>query len=169
MDKDPIIIPKAWRSQLPTLLFALVSGVLCSLVYRMAVADPVTFSVLWSELGFGIKTWWILWLVPIGALARATYAKFNVRYALDHHAIEMRSGRLAWNMLITRIRYQDIRSIETKQSVLDQLLGIGRVEIGTAASAGTEIALSGIENPRKVQTAIQEERSLLDRADKKGA
>lgn len=166
MQNDSIIIPKTWRSQFPTLLFALVSGVLCSLVYRAAVADPITFSILWSELGFGINGWWILWLVPISALARATYAKLNVRYALDHRAIEMRSGCLAWNMLITRIRYQDIRSIETKQSVLDQLLGIGRVEIGTAASAGTEIALSGIEDPRKVQTAIQEERSLLDKADR---
>ncbi len=162
MVQDPIFIPRTWRSEWVTLLVA-AGGALAATVFTYsALGAALNHEILREQLGFGLELAALIWIFPLAALLRAAYGVYNVRYSLDHHAIEVRSGRLAWSLLITRIRYQDIRSIETRQSVVDQVLGIGRIEIGTAASSGAEVLLSGIADPRRVQQAIQEERSNLE-------
>ena len=52
---------------------------------------------------------------------------------------------------------KDMRAVNLQQSFGQRIFGIGDIEIGTAASAGTEIRMAGIANPSKV---VQEINSL---------
>jgi uncharacterized membrane protein YdbT with pleckstrin-like domain len=56
------------------------------------------------------------------------------------------------------VRYEDIRSIDSFQTLWERFLDVGRVDVGTASTAGIEISFEGISNPRRVQQIIQEER-----------
>ena len=159
-----------WRSEWRLLLVALVCGVGAFFLTNTDLGDTLrqswaSFAGLASShsgLGGAIiaEAYPLrqLWLIPVAVLLYAAYRLYDVRYSVDNRAIEMRHGRLSWKRVITRIRFEDIRSIETKQTVVDQMLNIGSVAIGTAASAGTEVSLSGIANPRTVQQIIQRER-----------
>jgi uncharacterized membrane protein YdbT with pleckstrin-like domain len=55
------------------------------------------------------------------------------------------------------LRYEDIRGVEIKQSLLDRILIIGDVVIGSAAAAQDEgeILLRRISNPQAVQLLLQ--------------
>jgi uncharacterized membrane protein YdbT with pleckstrin-like domain len=58
-----------------------------------------------------------------------------------------------------KVRYEDIVGIETKQTLLERMLNVGDILIGTAATGGVEIQLEGISSPFTVQQVIQDERS----------
>ncbi len=49
---------------------------------------------------------------------------------------------------------KDMRSVNLLQGVWQRIVGIGDVHIGTAATAGTEIIISGISNPQQVVDEI---------------
>lgn len=100
----------------------------------------------------------LFWMLPAFAGFRAIYRIYNVRYAIDARGVEARVGILGTHQRITRVRFEDIRSVETEQSVLDRLMDIGMVEIGTAATGEIEILFEGIAAPIEVQDMIQAER-----------
>ena len=47
-----------------------------------------------------------------------------------------------------------MRAVNLKQGVWQRIFGIGDIEIGTAASAGTEIRIAGIANPSEIVKKI---------------
>lgn len=85
---------------------------------------------------------------------------YNVRYQVDENGIETRDGVLSFQQTITRVRYEDIRSMEKRQSVLDRLLNIGNIEVGTAGTSTLEIRIEGVASPDTVISFIEEERQL---------
>ena len=56
------------------------------------------------------------------------------------------------------MRFDDIRSAETDQTILERLLNVGDVEVGTAATSEIEIVFAGVAAPQEVQDMIQRER-----------
>jgi len=76
-------------------------------------------------------------------------------YELTTHRIIVRRGWIA--KLQNEIWIKDMRGVNLKQGIWQRIIGVGDIEIGTAASAGTEIIISGIANPAKV---VQEINSL---------
>jgi uncharacterized membrane protein YdbT with pleckstrin-like domain len=83
---------------------------------------------------------------------------YNVRFIVDERGIEARVGILSTHQTITRIRYEDVRSVETRQSILDRLLNIGSIDVGTASTGYVEVTLLGVANPLEIQEMIQQER-----------
>ena len=83
---------------------------------------------------------------------------YNVRYCVDKRGVEARTGILSNNQRITRVRYEDIRSLDTHQSLLDRFLDIGQVEVSTAASSAVEMVLAGIAVPEDVKRMLERER-----------
>lgn len=59
---------------------------------------------------------------------------------------------------ITQLLIPDIRSVDTKQGVMQRILRVGDVLIGTAGFAGYEITAQGLPNPRGIANLILRQR-----------
>ncbi|NDC38649.1 MAG: PH domain-containing protein [Proteobacteria bacterium] len=158
MNTGTIVMYKVWRSEAPALLML---GVLCagaiqlSRMFPSLVVRGRLFEVGGTAVTLALP---ILWLIPVAWLSMILFRIYNVRYVADSRGIEARSGILSFAQQITRVRYEDVRSIESEQSILERLLDVGTVWIGTAASTGVEVHLAGVAAPKSVQEFIQNER-----------
>jgi uncharacterized membrane protein YdbT with pleckstrin-like domain len=97
-------------------------------------------------------------LMPLVALMYGVGRIYNVRYSVGAEGIESCEGILGINKTVTKVRFEDIRSIETIQNLMGRLLDFGNIEIGTAATGAIEITLHGVASPAEVQRLIQNER-----------
>lgn len=165
--KVRLTIPRVWRSELPRLsLFAV------SLVLSVVLSKYIPSSVIFGEfIRVGnvqiMLRLPLFWLVPIGFLIEAAYQIYNVRYQIDREGIICRVGIISFRQSITKIRYEDIRSIESDQTLIERLLNVGDVEIGTAATGHIDVLLKGIGSPLKVRELIQTERERRIRGGNK--
>lgn len=153
-----IVIAKVWRSELPRVVVMLAS---CAVSVFLSLKFPG--SVIRGELlTLGSRTVYLslplFWLVPFGIYLELLYRIYNVRYAMDPRFLEARLGVLSLSQNIVRVRYDDIRGVETDQTVLGRALDFGDVQVGTAATAGMEIVMRGIGAPREVREVIERER-----------
>ncbi|MCB0311197.1 MAG: PH domain-containing protein [Bdellovibrionales bacterium] len=158
MLKGAIIIPRVWRAELQSVVTFFVC---CALAIFLSVRFPgsVIPGKLFSIGSYSVNLTLPLWsFLPLFPLFNSIYRIYNVRYIVDSRGIEARTGILALRQRITRVRYEDIRSVETEQTLLDRMLDIGQVEIGTAATGSIEILFMGVGAPAEVQDMIQRER-----------
>lgn len=158
MNKKVINVPKTWRSEIKRLL---IFAVLCVVSYYLTQYFPgsIITGSLFSLFGYTLYlSLPLFWFMPLLAAGNAFFRVYNVRFLIDNRGIKSQTGILALRQRITRIRFEDIRSIETEQSILDRMLNIGDVEIGTAATGGIEIVFQGVAAPLEVQIMIQTER-----------
>lgn len=158
MTSGTVVIPKAWRSEAPSaILFALS----CPIAYFLTISLPWTIITgpLFEFDGVRVNLSLPLAIfLPAGALLRGIYRIYNVRYSIGLRGIEARHGVLNLSQRVVRIRFEDIRAVEVKQSILDRLLDIGKVELSTAASSDTEVIMSGIAAPYNFRQVVQLER-----------
>ena len=165
--KKETVIAKVWRSELKLLsafvFFSILSVLAFSefhgnrLLFPTAPLFTIGSTTIYARLP-------LLWFVPFLTLGFAAYRIYDVRYSIDGQGIEARVGILSLKQSITRVRYEDIRSIETEQTLLDRLLDTGTVEISTAATGQVEIRLAGISAPEEVQNMLQRERDSRQKA-----
>ena len=158
MVKGEVVIPKTWRSEIKG-LGAFLGLMLVSVILSRQFPGSVVsneFS-LWGDSVLRISLP-LFWFVPFGTLLFTIGKIYNVRFTVDSRGIRARVGILAWNQRITRVRYEDIRSVETEQSLLERALDIGNVEVATAATGNIEIVFDGVAAPKELQEMIQIER-----------
>jgi len=162
-NEGSIPIPKVWRSEIGGVVFFLLSvvvggGLSAYLPGSVIVGEilPLGLSVVYLKLP-------LFWLIPLTSLIHLLFKMYNVRYQADTRGVEAIVGILSLNQRIIRVRYEDVRSIETDQTVIERLLDVGDVEIGTAGTAGVELTLAGVGAPKEVQDMIQAERDKRQR------
>ena len=158
MAQTEIIIPRVWRSQASTLILFLLVSPICiwisNRIPQTVISGPL-ISLGESTIILKVP---LLWFIPAFLVCKALINIYDVRYTLDNRGIESKIGILSLSQTITRVRYEDIRSVDSRQTLSERLLGIGTLELGTAASAGLEIIFTGIDNPGELQKQIQDER-----------
>jgi uncharacterized membrane protein YdbT with pleckstrin-like domain len=158
VEGEELVIPKVWRSELKLILVFFIACVLCIVLSRQFPGSVMTGSLIsWGSWKLMLSLP-LYWLIPAITLMMAVIRIYDVRYIVDGSGIETRVGILSVHQRVTRIRFEDIRSAETEQSITERMLDIGDVFIGTAAQAGIEIALEGIASPESVQDMIHKER-----------
>jgi uncharacterized membrane protein YdbT with pleckstrin-like domain len=169
MADHSLVISKVWRSEFPRVLvfFVLLAG--CTLASRAYPQTIIKGELIMIGATQVILSLPLLWLIPAWSLLSTIVRIYNVRYLIDSQGIESRTGILSLHQVITRIRYEDIRSIEIEQSVLARILDVGTVEMGTAATGAVEVALDGVAAPKQVQDLIQAERDRRQKAQNKGS
>lgn len=158
MAQRPVRVPRVWRSEASRLLLFLVIAPICvwlSNNFPQSVITGPLFSIGSVTIVLKLP---LLWFIPAFIIAQAILRIYDVRYTVDSRGIESKIGILSLSQTITRIRYEDIRSIDTRQSLNERLLNIGTIELGTAASAGLEMTFTGISDPLDLQKRIQAER-----------
>ena len=166
MPSRPVVVVKTWRSEMGRLdLFAILSVVswYLSTTFPSSVIEGRILSIGDTNLMLALPLFWFL---PAFAAASAIYRVYNVRYVIDSRGIEARVGILSTHQRITRVRFEDIRSVETEQTLMQRLLDIGDVEIGTAATGEIEILFDGVPTPTEVQDMIQTERDRRHKLQK---
>ena len=158
MIKSEIHIHKVWRSELGLMVLYLVLSIFC-IVISNRFPDLTIKGELFSVSSYNIYLFLpILWFVPIITLMIPTYNIYNVLYKIDNRGIEAIKGRIALKQTINRVRYEDIRGIDIEQTIIQRMLDVGTLRIGTAASADSEVTLEGIEAPYEVKDMLERER-----------
>ncbi|MEI6208437.1 MAG: PH domain-containing protein [Desulfuromonadales bacterium] len=98
-------------------------------------------------------------VLPGVILLMAGFGRYRRLYTVTSHRIMMRTGLIANNTNEMEIRH--IRGINLRQGVAERLLGIGTLEIISAADGGAEVVFSGISNPVAVKDQIRSLRPSL--------
>ncbi|MCQ2396894.1 MAG: PH domain-containing protein [Lentisphaeria bacterium] len=78
-------------------------------------------------------------------------------YLLDDRRLVVSEGFFTRQRV--EIRIEDIRAVWLKQNIIEQLLNIGDVQVGTSATAGAEISIADIDAPMEVHDLL---RTLMD-------
>jgi uncharacterized membrane protein YdbT with pleckstrin-like domain len=157
-EQSRIVIPKVWRSEIRSLIAFIVfagGSLFLTEKFPQSVITGELFSIGSMRASLTLP---LFSLLPVIPLLIGILRIYNVRYVLDKNGLEARVGILGLNQKTTRVRYTDIRSAESDQTLLERFLNIGDVEVGTAATSQIEIIFSGVSAPQKLQTVIQRER-----------
>ena len=128
----------------PTILFIMAGYVVAALVAIGAAALIAVFS----------KPFWLVLIVA--AILLAIPGWFHIKresevYRLTDHKIEIRSG--LFNRTVRNIPLSSVQDVTTNASLGERLLGIGSLEIDSAAEEG-KIFLRNIPSPGKYTDVI---------------
>ena len=153
--EHPVTIRRVWRSELGRVLFFVVTAILSTVAsgyLPRSVISGRIFSISGTAYSLHLP---LFWLLPATILALTVLRIYNSRYIIDEDGVESREGILSFRQSITRFRHLDIRSIEVDQTLLERLLDVGTVEIGTAATGDIEVTFDGIGAPKMIQQLLQ--------------
>lgn len=89
-----------------------------------------------------------VFLIGVFILVNAWIRICRTSYTITNRRIIITSGWLSREQHEIWIR--DIRGATMSQGVFQRLLGLGDVAIGTAATGGTEIMMTGVAGPQKI-------------------
>lgn len=150
-----LLIHRSWRSVLPgLLLFALVS----------LVAVPISNDFPILLLNFDLSTFGlayqlsmpILGLISAVLLARPLFLMYDCFHEVRCHHLRTISGRCSLRKNRIEIAFEDLRGVRVQQSILERLLGVGTIMIGTSITDTPEVRLHGIANPAYYANLIME-------------
>ena len=64
---------------------------------------------------------------------------------------------MALNKNVASVRYEDIRYVDVRQTVVGRMFDFGDIEIGTAGTEGIEVLLGGVAAPYDIREVINAE------------
>ena len=163
------VIPKVWRSEATSVLLFLF---LCWTSIYLSHHFPATVlkgSIFESDSSRVFLTLPLFWLLPAFVLGTALYRIYDVRYLMGDSGLEAQSGVLSLRLVKTKVRYEDILSVEVIQGLLDRILQVGILEVSTSATGGVEVILEGVASPRALQEILLTERENRKKALSKTA
>jgi uncharacterized membrane protein YdbT with pleckstrin-like domain len=159
MDQCRWIIRRSWRAELGRILLLAIVCIFAAVVSRLYPS----FVVRIGSVSVGsLKV--ICWLLPLAVVLDVLWRIYNVRYVFERSGIEAREGILALRQRVMRIKFEDVRSVEFDQTLVDRLLNIGVVFIDTIGSTDIEITMNGVASPRDIQRRIIDERERRERS-----
>ena len=170
MIRREVVIPKVWRSEAKSVtVFCVLSAVSILLSHQFPgsiITDP---RGVVTVAGFTLKlSLPMYWFMPLLALGNAMIRIYNVRYSVDGRGIEARIGVLSLSQTVVKLRYEDIRSMEKDQSLVERMLDVGSVQIGTAGTSDVEMVLRGVAAPNEVMEMLHRERDARQKIVEKG-
>ncbi len=102
--------------------------------------------IILTFAGVGLVLLFWLWL-------EAKFTKLTV----TNKRIKIKSGILSRKT--TEVRHSDVRNIQVVQGILERLLGVGAIQVGSAAHAGMEISLGAMVSPDRIADLIRQYQS----------
>jgi uncharacterized membrane protein YdbT with pleckstrin-like domain len=149
-----------WRSQVFNIIYFFITSVAVIYISR----EYATWFIIPGELFTTSATRYMLHLpylvlVPGFFLVKTLIAIYDAKYIIDETGIEAQVGLVSLSLRQPRLRWEDIRGVEPKQTIWERMLGIGTVSIGSAMTQDTEVVMEGVANPRAIQLLINAEQS----------
>lgn len=102
-------------------------------------------------------------LTLFSAIAVVVMFFYAHRYIIGRNTVESHVGIVARR--VQRLEYVKITGVEIDQSVIERMLGIGRIEIATANTGGVEVCFMGVARPMLVQEEVSRRKRLLEHND----
>lgn len=129
---------------------------------------------LWNFLGWyvlslfligaaGVAAWqtpwgWLILCLLVIPLVIILWKRAGMRISVYEDQVESSRGVL--NKTENHISCADVRAIETEQSLIQRIVNIGTLRIGTAGTEGWEEEVSGIPDPSGVKDLILQQKRL---------
>lgn len=158
MDSGEIVIPRVWRSEWRALVmffFLSLVSIIASRFFPWSIVKGSLFTLGNNQVVLSLP---LFWFMPFLSLGGAIYNIYNVRYSISEKGLRSVAGILALNQHKIFVQFEDIRSVEIVQGIIERLLNIGRLEISTAASSGVEMTFTGVGAPSDLQNMVGRER-----------
>ena len=141
----------SWRSMLAFyirgLAVAIVAGVIAGLVTRAANGSVDAVWVTPAVL-----------VVFVVVLVWGLIRRIATTYTITNRRLTIRSGLLSREL--HECRLERVQNVNSRQRVLERLLGIGTVDFDTAAGAAYDFSFRGVEDPggiiRTVNAALED-------------
>jgi uncharacterized membrane protein YdbT with pleckstrin-like domain len=141
----------SWRSMLAFyvrgLLVAVVAGVIAGIVTRIS--------------GRSVDVAWVsaaVLVVFVVVLAWGLIRRIATTYTITNRRLTIQSGLLSREL--HECRLERVQNVNTRQRLLERMLGIGTVDFDTAAGAAYDFTFRGVEDPggivRTVNAALEE-------------
>lgn len=108
-------------------------------------------------IGMGIPSLVIL-IIGIFVLLRATISILSSQYTVSNKRIISKRGLIS--VRISEVWINDIRGVNFSRSLWQALIGTGNIVIGTAATGGAEIVITGVAGAKRMVDKINSLRSL---------
>jgi uncharacterized membrane protein YdbT with pleckstrin-like domain len=140
----------SWRSMLAFyirgFLVAIVAGVIAGLVTRAANGSVDAVWVTPAVL-----------VVFVVVLVWGLIRRIATTYTITNRRLTIRSGLLSREL--HECRLERVQNVNSRQRVLERMLGIGTVDFDTAAGAAYDFSFRGVEDPggiiRTVNAALE--------------
>jgi membrane protein YdbS with pleckstrin-like domain len=157
-----IILHQTWRAHVSSAVWYWLSLPLCIWLSRMmswSIIKGTLLEIGHYQLVLGLP---LFWLIPATTIMVPLFRIYNVQYTITPRGLEVKRGILWTNQDINKVAFEDILSVETKQNLIERILNIGKIEVGTSATEGVEIVFEGVSRPLELRKFISEQR---DRAE----
>jgi uncharacterized membrane protein YdbT with pleckstrin-like domain len=141
----------SWRSMLAFylrgLLAAVLAGVIAGIATRVAGGSV---DVVWVAAA--------VLVVFVVVLAWGLIRRIATTYTITNRRLTIRSGLLSREL--HECRLERVQNVNTRQRLLERMLGIGTVDFDTAAGAAYDFSFRGVEDPggivRTVNSALED-------------
>lgn len=90
----------------------------------------------------------LTFLLSIAVLIKMLFVIYSTKYVVTNCRIIYITGLIS--VSIKEVRLDDVRGVNLNQTILERLINVGSINIGTAATAETEISMTGVKSPKKI-------------------
>ena len=137
----------SWRSMLALhvngVAAAIAAGVLAGLI---SAAASSSVSVLWVSVA--------VLVVFAAVLLRALLERRRTTYTITSQRLTIQLGLIARELHETRL--DRVQNVNSRQSMLERLLGIGTVDFDTAGGAAFGFSFRGVADPHRIVRVVDQ-------------
>ena len=123
------------------LLVAIVAGVIAGIVTRIANG--------------GVQAGWVttaVLVIFIIVLVWGLIRRISTTYTITNRRLTIRTGLLSREMHETRL--ERVQNVNSRQRVLERILGVGSVDFDTAGSAEYDFSFRGVDDPAQIVRTV---------------
>lgn len=123
------------------LLAAIVAGVIAGIVTRIA--------------NHGVQAGWVgaaVLVVFLIVLLWGLLRRISTTYTITSRRLTIRSGLVSREMHETRL--ERVQNVNSRQRLLERLLGVGTVDFDTAGGAAYDFSFRGVDDPGRIVRTV---------------
>lgn len=123
------------------LLAAVLAGVIAGIATRVA--------------GGSVEVVWVaaaVLVVFVVVLAWGLIRRMATTYTITNRRLTIRSGLLSREL--HECRLERVQNVNTRQRLLERMLGVGTVDFDTAAGAAYDFSFRGVEDPGRIVKTV---------------
>lgn len=120
-----------------------------------AVAAGAIAGVITAIVVGHVQIGWIIGvvaLVLVVVLLAGLLARKRTTYTISDQRLTIQKGLLSHELHETRI--ERVQNVNSRQSILERMLGIGTVDFDTAGGSDYGFAFKGVANPRQIVRTV---------------
>lgn len=154
--KQHVHVSRSWLSVLPNLFVFFIFG-----LFSIAYTNEGPASVLRFQLDIAGTPYEFVFpiasLIMAVLLARPLFLMYDTYHEIRCHHVRSTSGRCSLAKKTTEIPFEDLLGVRVQQNLLERILHVGTIAVGTASTNHTEINMKGVFNPQKYANRIGKE------------